>query len=642
MKKVLLQKTAALALLLIVFSLKLNAQWNGDTMTNNIICNALGNQQNVQMIASANKSSIIAWEDNRGLYSQIFVQKIDSLSNSVWTANGVQVAGYAAHQTNHKLLADSIGGIYIVWEDSRNGTQDIYAQHLDSDGNLLWVNTGLLVCQAAYDQNQISLTKDGAGGIIIAWTDNRNKTTKGADVYAQRLSYSSIASWTGNGIAVATTASAEQNPSIVSDGNNGAYVFFEKVVGGIAQTDIYGARINSNGSVAFNNVVRSAISVQDKPRAISDNTGKTIVVWQEGTTGATYIDIVAASMSYSGAITWTSNICIASGYQQDPQIALSGNGAVISWTDNRNSQYPSIYAQRVDFSGAVQWAGNGVQVGANPICNQLYSRIATNGSGGAVIVYTDQLNSNTNIYAQNISSTGTKLWRATGIAIATHLTNQDLPVIVNDSSNNFIVAYQDDRVAANQNIYASKITVAGNLLPTSITDISIANKNNVNILSWTSKNEINVSHFNIEYSNNGKNFEIIGKVEAGKNGYNFIHNNYSALATHYYRLQIVDKDGKASLSKIVSINLTKHHKNLSIYPTITHQSVSAEIAVIQNSSYSISIVDITGRTVLKKSYYLLTGNNVVKIDCSMLQPSQYFISVQNGNEILPAKQFIKQ
>jgi hypothetical protein len=39
-------------------------------------------------------------------------------------------------------------------------------------------------------------------------------------------------------------------------------------------------------------------------------------------------------------------------------------------------------------------------------------------------------------------------------------------------------------------------------------------------VNWTTANEINVSHFNIQRSSNGKDFINIGKVKANNKNYN--------------------------------------------------------------------------------------------------------------------------
>ena len=68
------------------------------------------------------------------------------------------------------------------------------------------------------------------------------------------------------------------------------------------------------------------------------------------------------------------------------------------------------------------------------------------------------------------------------------------------------------------------------------------------VLSWKTASEINNSHFEIERSNNGKDFIKIGEI-AGQGTsnstkrYQFTDKNPGS-AQQYYRLKQVDFDGK--------------------------------------------------------------------------------------------------
>jgi len=84
-----------------------------------------------------------------------------------------------------------------------------------------------------------------------------------------------------------------------------------------------------------------------------------------------------------------------------------------------------------------------------------------------------------------------------------------------------------------------------NLLPLTLTSFTTKLQQNNVLLNWHTVNEVNVSHFNIQRSSNGKDFTNIGRVNAGSN-YNFIDElktKDQLLKTIYYKLEIVDKDG---------------------------------------------------------------------------------------------------
>ena len=72
----------------------------------------------------------------------------------------------------------------IVWEDWRNGNQDVYAQRIDGNGNPVWAPNGVPVYQGDGDQYDPFLATDSAGGAIYAWWDI---SMPDWNVFAQRL-----------------------------------------------------------------------------------------------------------------------------------------------------------------------------------------------------------------------------------------------------------------------------------------------------------------------------------------------------------------------------------------------------------------------------------------------------------------------
>ncbi|TAK53579.1 MAG: hypothetical protein EPO24_14210, partial [Bacteroidetes bacterium] len=64
--------------------------------------------------------------------------------------------------------------------------------------------TNTVVSNASGTQKTPVMIDDGAGGAIIAWSDNRNGNY---DIYAQRLNAEGIAQWAANGIVLCNATS---------------------------------------------------------------------------------------------------------------------------------------------------------------------------------------------------------------------------------------------------------------------------------------------------------------------------------------------------------------------------------------------------------------------------------------------------
>ena len=78
-------------------------------------------------------------------------------------------------------------------------------------------------------------------------------------------------------------------------------------------------------------------------------------------------------------------------------------------------------------------------------------------------------------------------------------------------------------------------------------------------LNWITANEINTHHFIVERSLDGSNFKIIKQIPAKENSGNEI--SYESIddnpknGVNYYRIKQVDKDGKFTYSKVVSVEV---------------------------------------------------------------------------------------
>src|SRR5206468_4811242 len=110
------------------------------------------------------------------------------VASAAWSANGNLVCNAAGDQSNTVMAPDGSGGMFIVWQDDRTGTSDLYATRLTASGSLApgWPANGYAVCTAPGDQKLAAIAADGVGGFYLAWEDYRVGTGE-SDVYVQRV-----------------------------------------------------------------------------------------------------------------------------------------------------------------------------------------------------------------------------------------------------------------------------------------------------------------------------------------------------------------------------------------------------------------------------------------------------------------------
>ncbi len=185
------------------------------------------------------------------------------------------------------------------------------------------------------------------------------------------------------------------------------------------------------------------------------------------------------------------------------------------------------------------------------------------------------------------------------------------------------------------------------ILPVKLTNFTALLLDNETKLNWQTTQEQNSSHFEIERSADGKNFDAIGKVNALGNSSSLANYSYNdklaatalAATTIYYRLKSIDIDGSFEYSKIIPINLKKTNELL-VFPNPAKDNVNVQATSTANTKATVSIVDATGKLVSQKNIQLLKGKNIFQIDISTLQNGQYHLRI-NETSVSYEKAFLK-
>jgi hypothetical protein len=405
---------------------------------------------------------ILAWRDERSGSADIYAQRIDAGGIPLWPVNGVPVCTVAGSEYDQVLASDGSGGAIIVWYDQRSGL-GIYAQRMSAGGIPLWTTNGIAICGGGAGDGRGSprIVSDGSGGGIVAWTDNR---AGNLDIYVQKVTSSGTVLWGTYGTPICTVAGTQDMPRIVSDGSGGAIIAWRDLRSGTS--DIYAQRVTASGVALWTAggvPVCAAAGLQITPEAAADGAGGAVVTWIDERTGSA--DVYAQRLDPSGAALWTANgaaVCTGGGYEYTARLIADGSGgAFITWLDQRSGQ--GIYAQRMNPAGGPLWTTNGVAVCSSaPGGGRGAPVIATDGSGGAIVVWRDQRSGYMDLYAQRLTGAGTSLWMAYGAPVCTAVNAQDRQTVVSDGFGGAFVAWTDWR-SGNEDIYALRVGPTGSI-----------------------------------------------------------------------------------------------------------------------------------------------------------------------------------
>ncbi|MFX0076956.1 MAG: hypothetical protein ACFE96_16035 [Candidatus Hermodarchaeota archaeon] len=308
------------------------------------VCIEGSEQVSARLCSDGNEGAIIAWHDERDSWS-IYGQQIDSNGAPKWTGDGKRISpSLGTLIYTLKICSDDKGGAIIVWTNGTFGEFDILAQRVNSTGYINWTANGEIVCNAINDQVLGKICEDNLGGAFIVWEDKRNGPY---DIYAQQINSSGKGQWTKNGEAICTADNEQRGAALCRDGLGGAIIAWDD--DRINVDDVYAQRINSTGHAQWipdGTLISSAEGENDDIEIAGDGLGGAFITWEYENYGD--YDIYAQHIDSTGTTVWTDNglaICTVNNYQFNPQIYFNETGfAIIVWYDYRNSNY-DIYAQ---------------------------------------------------------------------------------------------------------------------------------------------------------------------------------------------------------------------------------------------------------------------------------------------------------
>lgn len=455
-------------------------QWSGDSTSNTPICVQPNDQEAPAVVSDGAGGGIIAWMDKRTGVSQsvIYAQRFSADGSTRWVTGGIPICIGSTNQTFPVVVSDGVGGAIVAWIDKRSDAGDIYAQRIDSVGNLLWGVNGTPICTASGPQLDPVIISDDAGGAIIVWKDGRSD---GGDIYAQRVDASGVVQWATNGIAACIASNIQYEPTVTTDGVHGAIVAWTDERTGDA--DVYAQRVDASGLPQWGSNGVGVVVLPEQhnlPSIVSDGVGGAILAWDDWR--STDQQIYMQRLNAMGNVRWITNGIFVSdvvGNQLDITIVSDGNGgAVVAHQDGRGNGI-DIYAERFDSTGSSVWDTAGVLL-ADIEPYQTGLALTGDGEGGFIVSWADVRNvAGWDIYAQRVDSSGTALWRTDGVPVTTAPSFQSSHRMLPDGGGGAFVVWQDIRDGVDQDIYAERVLASGSLT----TESSVAVNGGWNLLS---------------------------------------------------------------------------------------------------------------------------------------------------------------
>jgi Secretion system C-terminal sorting domain len=184
------------------------------------------------------------------------------------------------------------------------------------------------------------------------------------------------------------------------------------------------------------------------------------------------------------------------------------------------------------------------------------------------------------------------------------------------------------------------------VLPVVLTDFSVSNTNNSNVFIWKTATEANTKQFELQKSFDAVNYTTVATVPSANNSATEKSYSYTIASTEtntvYYRLKMVDNDGRSTYSNVLKLYPGKKGFAINtIYPMPALDKLNVEWNAVKNTNTSIITTDITGRIINTLPVKSKIGFNKLVIDVANIQRGTYVIKMICDNEAVMQK-FIKQ
>ena len=175
-------------------------------------------------------------------------------------------------------------------------------------------------------------------------------------------------------------------------------------------------------------------------------------------------------------------------------------------------------------------------------------------------------------------------------------------------------------------------TVVADVLPLKLLTFTAKKEGKTNHLQWSTSNEVNVDRFEVERSNDAREYVRMQNVKCKmQNGSSYDFIDHSPLTTHnYYRLKMVDKDGRFEYSpvRVISNNSSFY---VSAHPNPVKDILQVEIVSDKKAALQMQIISQDGKVLMSELWNPPSGGRGAALNVSALQSGSYFLRVTSLN-----------
>ena len=380
---------------------------------------------------------------------------------------------------NAATLSDGQGGIFVVFEATpqhgeHRGDVDLYGQHINADGKLLW-NNGQPLPLATSRQRERNpvLSSDGHGGLIVAFEIeiSQGPDAGDTDIGAQRVDAQGTMLWNAGmrSMGIARTNLIEKNPNIISAPNGSVIVVYEAQGPDAEATghDLLARKIDLDGNSVWKSrglvpVAHSAGDDINPHLALADD-GVIIAFEQHFDTDRGYdVDVVVQKLSWQGELLWLNGeasipLGNSTHLERNPRVIATSDGAhaiafEVVLTHGKFAGDSDLFIQKVAPDGTLLWTETELGAIVSASKSMELNPELTQASDGGVLVFWEHHIVDGNhvgdidILGQRIGGDGKRLWNAgtSSVLVAASQQLELSPQAIDDTEGGAIIVFETE------------------------------------------------------------------------------------------------------------------------------------------------------------------------------------------------------
>lgn len=148
-----------------------------------------------KFITDHHKGAYVYWSSSNGAGASLNCIRINQNLQNLWNNTIVPTQGSNGLSYDFQAVSDP-GGVYFLWESNN----DVLVSRYDTSGTALWSPSIVNACNSPHTENSFHAVNGNQESIFISWLDNRPPGNK--QVYAQHIDKNGNQLWSDDGVEV--------------------------------------------------------------------------------------------------------------------------------------------------------------------------------------------------------------------------------------------------------------------------------------------------------------------------------------------------------------------------------------------------------------------------------------------------------